>query len=123
MQNFHITKSLIKFWDIAEGYYLYRNKMLFTSKTEAITVKHADLPAGKVKSDKYFGDVVIYRHHLESKLTLQRPEKAVSFSLLVKHQGCADLGICYPPQKTLLTIQLPAINTIRSCSERVFFLI
>ncbi|SCN46900.1 Cytochrome c-type biogenesis protein DsbD, protein-disulfide reductase [methanotrophic endosymbiont of Bathymodiolus azoricus (Menez Gwen)] len=103
--------NLLISWDIAEGYYLYRNKMLFTSKTEAITVKHADLPAGKVKSDKYFGDVVIYRHHLESKLTLQRPEKAVSFSLLVKHQGCADLGICYPPQKTLLTIQLPAINT------------
>jgi len=98
-------------WDIAEGYYLYRNKMLFTSKTEAITIEHADLPAGEVKTDKYFGDVVIYRNNIASTLTLQRPEEATSFSLLVKHQGCADLGICYPPQRTILTIQLPEKNT------------
>ena len=97
-------------WDIAEGYYLYRNKMLFTSKTEAITIEHADLPVGEVKADKYFGDVIIYRNNIASKLTLQRPEKATSFSLLVKHQGCADLGICYPPQRTILTIQLPEKN-------------
>lgn len=97
-------------WDIAEGYYLYRNKMLFTSKTEAITIEHADLPAGEVKTDKYFGDVVIYRNNIVSFVTLQRPEEATSFSLLVKHQGCADLGICYPPQRTILTIQLPEKN-------------
>jgi len=103
--------NLLISWDIAEGYYLYRNKILFTSKTEAITVEHADLPAGEVKADKYFGDVVIYRNNIESTLTLQRPEEATSFSLLVKHQGCADLGICYPPQKILLTVQLPAKNT------------
>ncbi|MDF1583133.1 MAG: protein-disulfide reductase DsbD [Methyloprofundus sp.] len=103
--------NLLISWDIAEGYYLYRNKLLFTSKTEAITVAHADLPTGEVKADKYFGDVVIYRNQLESKLTLQRPEAASSFSLLVKHQGCADLGVCYPPQQTLLTVQLPAIST------------
>jgi len=98
-------------WDIAEGYYLYRNKMLFTSKTEAITIEHADLPAGKVKADKYFGDVIIYRNNIQSRLTLQCPEEATSFSLLVKYQGCADLGICYPPQRTILTIQLPEKKT------------
>jgi thiol:disulfide interchange protein DsbD len=104
-------------WDIAEGYYLYRNKMLFTSKTEAITIEHADLPAGEIKADKYFGDVIIYRKNIASKLTLQRPEEATSFSLLVKYQGCADAGVCYPPQRTILTIQLPEKNTPTASSS------
>ncbi|NOQ17324.1 MAG: protein-disulfide reductase DsbD [Methyloprofundus sp.] len=95
-------------WKIAQGYYLYRNKMVFASKTDDISIKHTDLPPGKIKSDKYFGDVAIYRNQLDSLLSLTRPKTAQTLSLLVKHQGCADLGICYPPQSTLLTIELPS---------------
>jgi len=95
-------------WEIAEGYYLYRKKISFKSKTPAVIVESADLPAGEIKNDKFFGDMVIYRHQFESLLTLKRPDAALSFSLLIKHQGCADQGLCYPPQRTALTIQLPA---------------
>jgi thiol:disulfide interchange protein DsbD len=97
-------------WGIAEGYYLYRNKMAFVSKTDGITIKHTDLPPGKIKSDKFFGNVAIYRDQLDSVLSLARPKTAQMLSLLVKHQGCADLGICYPPQSTLLTIELPSLE-------------
>jgi len=97
-------------WEIAEGYYLYRKKITFNSRTESIHIEHADLPAGKIKNDKFFGDMVIYRHQIDSRLTLNRPDSALTFSLLVKHQGCADLGLCYPPQRTVLNIQLPAIE-------------
>ncbi|BCG62527.1 MAG: thiol:disulfide interchange protein DsbD [Methyloprofundus sp.] len=95
-------------WQIAQGYYLYRNKMAFASKTDGISIKHTDLPPGKIKSDKYFGDVAIYRNQIDSLLSLVRPKTAQTLSLLLKHQGCADLGICYPPQSTLLTIELPS---------------
>ncbi|MCK5355768.1 MAG: thiol:disulfide interchange protein, partial [Methyloprofundus sp.] len=95
-------------WEIAEGYYLYRKKISFKSKTPAVSVESADLPAGEIKHDEFFGDMVIYRHQIESLLTLNRPDTALAFSLSIKHQGCADKGLCYPPQKTLLTIQLPA---------------
>ena len=97
-------------WDIADGYYLYRKKISFKSKTESISIEHADLPDGEIKNDEFFGEMVIYRHQLEIPLTLKRPGTAVNFTLSVKHQGCADLGLCYPPQKTVLNIQLPAIG-------------
>jgi thiol:disulfide interchange protein DsbD len=84
--------------------------MAFVSKTDGITIKHTDLPPGKIKSDKFFGNVAIYRDQLDSVLSLARPKTAQMLSLLVKHQGCADLGICYPPQSTLLTIELPSLE-------------
>ncbi len=95
-------------WHIAEGYYLYRNKISFTSKTSSISIKQADLPAGEIKNDPNFGDVQIYRRSVTSLLSLNRPDSAVTLSLMVKHQGCSDLGLCYPPQNTLLTIPLTA---------------
>ena len=97
-------------WKIAEGYYLYRKKISFSSKTESISIDNVDLPAGEIKHDQFFGDMVIYRHQIENRLTLNRPDTALTFSLLVKHQGCADKGLCYPPQKTRLNIQLPALT-------------
>ena len=98
-------------WLITDGYYLYRKKISFSSKTDSVIIEHADLPAGEIKKDKNFGDMQVYRHAVESLLTLKRPATALRLSLLIKHQGCADLGLCYPPQRTILNIDLPAINT------------
>ena len=98
-------------WLIADGYYLYRKKISFTSKTDSIIIVQADLPAGEMKKDQNFGDMQVYRHSVTSLLTLNRPDSALTFSLLVKHQGCADLGLCYPPQRTVLNIKLPTLNT------------
>lgn len=102
--------NILVSWEIADGYYLYRKKIAFNSKTDSVSIEHVDLPAGEIKNDKFFGDMLIYRHQVESRLTLKRPESALNFVLSIKHQGCADLGLCYPPQKTLLTLQLPALT-------------
>ncbi|GFO72400.1 thiol:disulfide interchange protein DsbD [Bathymodiolus japonicus methanotrophic gill symbiont] len=98
-------------WQIADGYYLYRKKISFSSKTDAVSIEQADLPAGKVKHDPNFGDMQIYRHTTENLLILQRPTTALPFSLSIKYQGCADLGLCYPPQRVVLNIDLPAQTT------------
>lgn len=111
--NTHVVVS----WEIAEGYYLYKNKVAVTSQSDTVEITQIDLPEGKIKSDKLFGDVAIFRHHLDGHLTLKRPETELPFSFLVKHQGCSDLGVCYPPQKTLLTVNLPAIDTQPSVSS------
>lgn len=97
-------------WLVAEGYYLYRKKIAFISKTDSVNIEQIELPAGKIKSDPNFGDMEIYRHTVDGFLSLNRPDSALTFSLLVKYQGCSDLGLCYPPQKTLLTIPLPEVN-------------
>lgn len=94
-------------WNIHEGYYLYRDKLAFESQTDAIRLGPADLPVGKTKHDEYFGDVVIYRNLLKVILPLNDNHQQKLLKLQVKHQGCADIGVCYPPQKTVLEINLP----------------
>jgi thiol:disulfide interchange protein DsbD len=95
-------------WDIAEGYYLYRNKMRFESKTMQVRLGEPAFPAGQTHHDENFGDVVIYRNALKIPVALTVENGADALQLLVQYQGCADRGICYPPQKTTFDLKLPA---------------
>jgi len=93
-------------WDIADGYYLYRDKMKFISKTEAISSVTPVFPEGKTKHDENFGDMVVYYNKLTIPLSLSTVG-ASSIQLLVQYQGCADKGVCYPPQKKTFDLDLP----------------
>ncbi|MDO9424089.1 MAG: protein-disulfide reductase DsbD [Methylobacter sp.] len=95
-------------WDIADGYYLYRDKMRFESKTQQIRLGDPDFPAGQTHHDENFGDMVIYRNALNIPIALSVENGASSLQLMVQYQGCADQGICYPPQKTTFDLKLPA---------------
>ncbi|HEY8096288.1 MAG TPA: protein-disulfide reductase DsbD [Methylobacter sp.] len=94
-------------WDIAEGYYLYRNKMHFESKTGEIRLGEPTFPSGQTHHDENFGDVITYRNTLNVPIALTVENGASSLQLLVQYQGCADRGICYPPQKTTFDLKLP----------------
>ncbi|PPD04068.1 MAG: thiol:disulfide interchange protein [Methylobacter sp.] len=94
-------------WDITEGYYLYQSKLHFTSKSPDIALGGPELPDGIVKHDEFFGDVVTYRNALAVPIALTLHNQPGHLALEVKYQGCADIGICYPPQKTVLDIDLP----------------
>ena len=96
-------------WDIADGYYLYRDKMKFISKTDAIHSVTPNFPEGKTKHDENFGDMVVYHNKLTIPLSLSQSE-ASSIQLLVQYQGCADRGVCYPPQKKTFELALPVAN-------------
>ncbi len=93
-------------WDIADGYYLYRDKMKFVSKTEQIQAVTPVFPEGETKHDDNFGDMVVYHKHLSIPLSLIT-KGASSIQLLVQYQGCADKGVCYPPQKQTFDLTLP----------------
>jgi thiol:disulfide interchange protein DsbD len=101
-------------WDIAEGYYLYRNKIQFTSKTESIHTVTPAFPTGETKHDENFGDVIIYRNHLQIPVALIAANPTRSIQMLVQYQGCADRGICYPPQKKTIDIILPTAVPVTS---------
>lgn len=77
-------------WDIADGYYLYRQRLEFSGLPAGI---EPELPPGLPHSDEFFGESQIYRDRLE--LTL--PASAIG-EFQVSWQGCADAGLCYPPQ-------------------------
>lgn len=103
-----ISPDLIEVsWNIADGYYLYRNKTSITTQSEDIQFGVPNMPVGKTKHDAFFGDVVTYRNDLKISVPITNNQRLSSLEVLVKYQGCADIGICYPPQKTILTINLP----------------
>lgn len=94
-------------WDIAPGYYLYRDKINATSLNEPITLKELVRPAGEMKDDPEFGRVEIYKKELAVGVHFdQRPESSTSAEMEVGYQGCAEDGICYPPIKKRISLTL-----------------
>ena len=94
-------------WQIAPGYYLYRHRIKVVAP-DSFQAGGLQLPAGKPHVDTFFGPVETYRRQLTAHLPGQ-PGPAVSqLALEVHYQGCADMGVCYPPQKRTLTVHLPA---------------
>lgn len=92
---------------VADGYYLYRDKLRFTVDGAALGAI-APLPAGKVKEDEFFGKVETYRGMLLVRLPLDAAAPGRSLTVRAESQGCADAGVCYPPQVQQVTIALPA---------------
>ncbi len=98
-------------WDIAEGYYLYKNKIRFRSETGGIELGEPEFPQSTIKADEFFGDVEIFRGRLDIRIPLNRTGDAGELKLEAASQGCADLGVCYPPQRQNLVLKLPASAT------------
>ncbi|NOX76932.1 MAG: protein-disulfide reductase DsbD [Gammaproteobacteria bacterium] len=101
-------------WEIADKYYLYRDKFKFTSNTAGITTGEAQYPKGKIKEDEFFGAVETYRGHIAIDIPLIRSGDADTLELTVVSQGCADMGICYPPQTQTISLRLPPVVTAAS---------
>ena len=98
------TPDAIKLQFVAtEGYYLYRHRFQFRTEPADIGLGAAQLPDGEKKHDEYFGDVEVYHGILDVSL----PRKASDtrpFTLVITYQGCADKGLCYPPETERLSI-------------------
>lgn len=92
-------------WEIADGYYLYKNKIKVTSEDGKV-LKLPGLPDGKLKKDELFGDVEVYRKRVAVKV----PYSSTT-AVEVVYQGCADVGVCYPPQKRKVNLKLALADT------------
>lgn len=90
-------------WSIAPGYYLYRDRIGVTASPSG-TRLNAELPPGIRKDDPNFGTLEIYHDAVTMKVA-----PAGATALDVTWQGCAEAGLCYPPQKQ--TIQVASIDT------------
>jgi len=101
------AKTLEARWQIADGYYMYRNKFKF--EVAGGTLGTPNLPAGKVKEDENFGEVETYRKDVRIVLPIQRTPGTTAITLKSTAQGCADAGLCYTPQTTSVSIKLPAL--------------
>ncbi len=93
---------------VADGYYLYRDKMRFAVTPEAAGLAAPQLPAGKVKEDPFFGKVETFRDGVVVKLAMAGTLPGQSVVVAAESQGCADQGVCYPPNIQKVTIVMPA---------------
>ncbi|UTL91751.1 protein-disulfide reductase DsbD [Pseudomonas fluorescens] len=84
-----------------DGYYLYRHRFHFRTEPADIALGTPNIPKGEAKHDEFFGDVEVYHGVLD--IEIPRTD-ARAFTLLVGYQGCADKGLCYPPETARLTI-------------------
>lgn len=101
-------------WQIADGYYLYKSRIKVSLDDQAaeqpnVQLGSPQLPKGDDKEDEFFGKQEVYHQHAEATVPVARAAgAALSLPLKVTYQGCADAGLCYPPETKRLLVQLPA---------------
>jgi thiol:disulfide interchange protein DsbD len=97
---------------VADGYYLYRDKIHFAVEPAAAGLTVPPLPEGKVKEDQFFGRVETYRGDVVVNLALRDPKPGQQIVIAAESQGCADIGICYPPTTHRVTLSAPAGSVV-----------
>ena len=95
-------------WQIADGYYLYRDNFRFQIPHGEVALGKAVISRGKVKEDPDFGSIEVLRKTAEVRLPLTRINTDVtSFDVAVTYQGCKEDVICYPPVNKTVNFVLP----------------
>jgi thiol:disulfide interchange protein DsbD len=84
-------------FSIADGYYLYHERFAFIA-SDGVQLGTPQYPPGKVKFDETFNkEVLTYRGDVVVRLPVESGSGA--FTLTTRLQGCADRGLCYPPEQ------------------------
>jgi len=100
---------------IADGYYMYRDKFRFAAQPGA-KLGAAELPAGERRKDEFFGEVETYRKRVAIRIPVQSADGTLRLS--VTSQGCADVGVCYVPMDSQVSLRLAAFPGGSGASDR-----
>ncbi|HXI66642.1 MAG TPA: protein-disulfide reductase DsbD domain-containing protein, partial [Steroidobacteraceae bacterium] len=96
-------------WEITEGYYLYRARIKVRTPSTNAQLGAPQFPPGQVKMDEYFGKQEVYHHELAVSVPVARSSGGeLELPLEVTYQGCAEAGLCYPPQTKSVVVRLSA---------------
>ncbi len=98
-------------WVIAEGHYLYQDKMDIVPASGDIETRPLVLQPGEEKHDPIFNKMLyVYHDAAEVALPIVNSNGVSEGVFKVKYQGCSEIsGICYPPQTREITVRLPEI--------------
>jgi len=100
---------------ITQGYYLYKNRLSFALTPEDmrrnLKLIMPQMPQGEAKEDEFFGKQEVFHSSFILKVPVQSAASLgkQDIHLILGLQGCADAGLCYPPEKRFFTLQLPAL--------------
>jgi len=105
------ARSVEVIYQIAPGYYMYRDKFSFTAAPSAVTLGTPQLPPGKLRRDEFFGEVETYRGSVSIVVPVVLDAATVpAFTLTAVSQGCADIGVCYVPHEQKAELRLAALG-------------
>ncbi len=110
-------------FQIEDGYYLYRDKTSFSIKSvehvsslssivadASMNLGSVKFPEAKTLTDDFFGEMAIYRDEVSFVVPYSTLSAISGGVIAVKYQGCADIGLCYPPITVELPFDLPQAN-------------
>jgi len=102
-------------FDIQDEYFLYNHRFgVAIANSEDVTAEISSLTKGKHKYDEFFGDVEINRKKAVAEITFEHignNREAREIELDIGYQGCADIGICFPPQTKRVSFLLAAADS------------
>jgi thiol:disulfide interchange protein DsbD len=105
------ARSIEVSYQIAPGYYMYRDKFRFTLGPPDVRPGEPQFPAGKKYRDEFFGEVETYRGRLSIVLPFELGDMSVpAIQLAALSQGCADIGVCYVPHEQKAELRLAALS-------------
>ncbi|MEC9319571.1 MAG: protein-disulfide reductase DsbD domain-containing protein, partial [Pseudomonadota bacterium] len=85
--------------EIQPGYYLYQHAFKLTP--ESVLTRPIDYPPAESHIDEFFGESRVYRNYVELTYPLNNAVNEVTFH----YQGCADAGLCYPPETRVISFE------------------
>jgi thiol:disulfide interchange protein DsbD len=112
-------QQLIVKWNIAPGYYLYRDQVhVSLAPTSQVKAGQIIFPQGLPRQDEIHGNYQIYSGKLEIPVPLMIPVKGF-LNLAIAYQGCSTGGFCYSPVKKYLRVNLSEINGPQDLTHHV----
>jgi thioredoxin:protein disulfide reductase len=98
--------ALLANFRVTPGYYLYRDKLIFSLDDNKARIARIELPKGDTKNDPNFGLIEVYHQSFQARIVLEHADLARPLTLNTSYQGCSDKGLCYPPIEKKIVVEL-----------------
>ena len=85
--------------EVTPEHYLYRHQLAVAS--DAVSLGEPEIPPGEFTNDEFMGDVYVFRDTMRFEVPLEESFSG-PLALTFTFQGCADAGLCYPPERVEL---------------------
>lgn len=91
--------AVVLSWNITPGHYLYKSRIQINAVTDGVRVGEPtfSLP-GTLTEDEFFGEITVFFDPVQARVPITLPDGVREAELQVTYQGCAEAGLCYPPQ-------------------------
>jgi thiol:disulfide interchange protein DsbD len=101
------AEAVLISFELPDGYYLYRKRFQFSSPDDRVSLGDARFPQGEIHEDEFFGKMEIFRRTFTIEVPYNAPPEVNRLDLRMRLQGCADIGLCYPPDTWTIDVGLP----------------